>query len=53
MKALSKVSVVDILVVIAIFMILSAIVLPQLAGKYTKLSPAHRAHVASSASVAP
>jgi len=53
MKALSKISVVDVLVVIAIFMILSAIVLPQLAGKYTKLSPAHRAHATSAASATP
>jgi Tfp pilus assembly protein PilE len=47
MKALSKLTVVDVLVVIAILMILSAIVLPQFAQKYTKLSPGHRAHVAS------
>lgn len=47
MKALSKLTVVDVLVVIAILMILSAIILPHFAEKYTKLSPGHRAHVAS------
>lgn len=47
MKALSKLTVVDVLVVIAILMILSAIILPRFAEKYTKLSPGHRAHVAS------
>jgi len=47
MRALSKLTVVDVLVVIAILMILSAIILPRFAEKYTRLSPGHRTHVAS------
>lgn len=52
MKALSKITVVDVLVVIAILMILSAIVLPHFAQKYTKLNHGNRAHVASVARTA-
>ena len=47
MKVFSKITVVDILVVIAILMILSAIVLPQLAEKYGKVHHAQRGRAAS------
>ena len=52
MKALSKLTVVDILVVIAILMILSAIVLPRFAGKYTRMNRGSHAHSAAARVIA-
>lgn len=47
MKALARITVVDVLVVIAILMILSAILLPHFAEKYTKLNRGSHARPAA------
>jgi len=47
MKAISKITVVDIMVVIAILMILSAIILPHFAEKYTRVHRASHTHTTS------
>jgi hypothetical protein len=49
-RTLSKLTVVDVMVAIAILMILSAIILPRVASEYTKINPLGHAHAAAVAS---
>jgi len=50
LRTLSKLTVVDVMVAIAILMILSAIILPHFTAEYTKLNPLGHSHAASVAS---
>lgn len=47
LKGQPKITIVDVLVVIAILMILSAIILPFVASEYTKLKPSPKRPVAA------
>ena len=53
MRALSKITVVDLMVAIAILMILSAIILPHFAQSYTKLNARQPTNARSSIRTAP